>query len=259
MELNIKKAFLSPFSDEKWYLKLIFPFFMTFLISLIGGKILPQPYNGFLSVISIISFLILSGYYIQFQHNEIHSERLLLPNLKSKKIAYIKLGLFGAIISIFYLIIGFLLMIIPQTITPIAMLFIRFSHASSILIHAITVISVLSVVVTALMGALLFISWIFSLCAYADHLKFNENVDFIRSFKMMSRVKVETFIFALIAIPIDILIIFVPQLLEMVKTINGLFIMAIVFIVLMQLIEFNLGAQLYKIAKNKFENIEQKV
>lgn len=25
MELDIKKAFLSPFSDKRWYLKLIFP------------------------------------------------------------------------------------------------------------------------------------------------------------------------------------------------------------------------------------------
>lgn len=259
MQLDIKKAFLSPFSDKKWYQKLIFPIFMTFLISLIGGKILPQSYNGFLSVISIVSFLILSGYYIQFQHNEIHGEHPLLPNPKSKKMSYMKFGFFGAIISIFYLIAGFLLMISPQAMAPFEVIFIDLSHASPISMHAIMVISVVSVVVTTFIGALLFISWMFSLNAYADYLEFNENVDFIRSLKMMSSVKWETFIFALIAVPIDILIMFLPQLLDMAKAINGLFIIAVVFIVLIQLIEFNLGAQLYKIAKNKLENIAQKI
>ena len=91
MQLDIKKAFLSPFSEEKWYIKLIFPSFMA-IFSLISN-ILAQEHKAEvlgLALITLLPFLVLYGFFAQFAHNEIHDELPLLPDLKTKVKQYFK-------------------------------------------------------------------------------------------------------------------------------------------------------------------------
>ncbi len=257
MNLDIKKAFLSPFSERKWYVKLIFPIIMTFLISLNNHKLLhlSHPYNAIIGIISFTSFLLLAGFYIQFQHNEIRNEFHLLPGLKFKVSQYFEYGFFSTFIIFFYVVPIFLLSIIPQTVASIAMLILRFSHLASVLNMLITSISVLVGVFILLIDMFLLIACIFALNAYADDLKMNINVNFKETFKFMSKVKAEVFIYALIAIPLDAITVFMTTFFIHIPILlirsNLIFIIAPIFITFMQLMKFNLGAQLYKVAKSK--------
>lgn len=92
MKLDIKRAFLSPFSDEKWKSKI----FILLLLA-VTGLFLLFPFGIFI------------GYGLQFMHNEIHNIKPLLPDWHSNFIKYLKYGVgYFVVISMFF-IFSFLL------------------------------------------------------------------------------------------------------------------------------------------------------
>lgn len=92
MKLDIKKAFLSPFSDEKWISKLV-------ILTLFAWT----------GLFLIFPFWIFIGYCLEFMHNEINNIKPLLPDWHSNFIKYLKYGIgFFIVISIF-LILNFII------------------------------------------------------------------------------------------------------------------------------------------------------
>lgn len=87
IKLDIKKAFLSPFSDDKWKSKIF-----ILALSIVTGLFLLFP------------FLIFIGYALQFMHNEIHDIKPLLPDWSSNFIKYLKYGVgYFVVISMFFI------------------------------------------------------------------------------------------------------------------------------------------------------------
>ena len=92
MILDIPKALLSPFSDDKWKSKL---FILTLL--------------AVVSLFLLFPFWIFIGYCLQFMHNEIHNIKPLLPDWHSNFVKYLKYGVVYFIVISIFLILNFLI------------------------------------------------------------------------------------------------------------------------------------------------------
>lgn len=230
MKLDIINAIKTHFYDEKWYLKLILP---TIIITL--GMIFKDAFknNFLLSAISYIPVIFVFGFYIQFMHNEINDKRPILPELKIYD--YFKSGFFGSIIIFLYIVIMLLLFVIISSILA----------GLSILFKNMLIIGLLAIILNIPIF-LLSISLGFSLSAYAETLSFTEKIDFLNTFRLMSIIKFEIFIFVLVSF-------FITASVDLLFK-NIRFIISPFIIVILQLILFGSMAQLYKIARNRLEN-----
>lgn len=89
MQLNIKKAILLPFSGIDWFLRLT----VLSLLSFFGIIFYSQPSNiENFAIIFVLFFIIFSGYFWQFAHNEINNIYPSLPSWKLDVIKYFKQG-----------------------------------------------------------------------------------------------------------------------------------------------------------------------
>lgn len=235
MDLNIKKAIASPFSEKKWYIKLIFPIIITAL-GLVSNPSLHISQNVILltTLISLLPDIVLAGFFIQFQHNEIHSETPLLPFLDEKVKTYFIYGLNGAGITLIYMALGFILFIaIPNL----------FKNAG--------IISALIGILSILVLIIGIIVLVFAFNAYADYFEFKDAISLGRIFKLMSKVQLFDF-FGFIFFTIGL-----ANCIKFISSLNNIFLVFSPFItVIIQLIIMNMSAQLYKIGKNRLENKE---
>lgn len=250
MELNIKHAFLSPFLDEEWYIKLIFPITISIFTSLLDSNFLNFP-KIYSSIPSIILFLLLSGFYTQFQHNEIHNETPLLPTIKSKYTKYLKYGFFVSIISFLYIIANAILLGVLKGIFSSILLILHFSHMAVAARMAVTIFVVAAIIFSFFAIAILLIAWVFALCAYADTLSLNGNIIFSNACQLMSKVKIEILVGILISAILSFPLIGYTNI--SLKSINVLFFIVPIIQVYVQLLIFNLAVQVYKIAKNRLK------
>lgn len=118
MQLNVKNAFLSPFSDEKWKSKL---FILSLLLIASIGLLFP--------------YWIFIGYCLQFMHNEIHNIKPLLPDWRSNFIKYLKHGVcYFMIISMFFI---FCFLLIFLFIKPFKIAFMIFTFIFTIINFAV--------------------------------------------------------------------------------------------------------------------------
>lgn len=241
MELNIKKALLSPFSDNKWYIKLIFPSITMFCIFVLYLKPhVPLIVALTIVLICILLGIMLNGFFIQFRHNEICNNKPLLPEFNGtfEDIEdYFIYGLNSCGIYFMYAIPTLLLSIIGH-------------------IHAPIIIAVLTSILFLLSYLLLFIAGSFSQNAYADYFCFGNAVKFKKIFRLMSKVKLEIFIYLILSTILMLLYLCIVVILALiVKNINIIFaILCSIPIIILILIELDLQAQIYKIAKNRLEN-----
>lgn len=89
MQLDIKKAILLPFSGKDWLIRLI----VLSLLSFFGIIFYSQPSNiENFAIIFVLFFIIFSGYFWQFAHNEINNIYPSLPSWKLDVIKYFKQG-----------------------------------------------------------------------------------------------------------------------------------------------------------------------
>lgn len=234
MDLDIKRAFLSPFSEKRWYVKLIFPVIMSTCGLVFNPNLhISKMLILLTALMSIYPNIILAGFYTQFQHNEIHNETPLLPFLDEKVKRYFVYGLNSFGITLIYLLLGLVLFfVIPNLL-----------KGTGIISVLINIIFVLGLIVGVI---ILF----FALNAYADYFCFKDAINFGFILKLVAKTPLEIFNFVLFAIPLTVCINFVSSFT------NFMLIISPILIVIMRLILMNLTAQLYKIAKNRLENKE---
>jgi len=232
MNLNIKKAFLSPFSEEKWYLKLIFPIIMAAcnLISTRGLHV-PESTVMIVSLISLVPSIILSGFFLQFEHNEIHDELPLLPVLNSKVNQYLIYGLNILGIALIYAFFMLLLFVIWA-------LFVKLSGPFAIIIGIVVILAILYLCIV--LGL--------ALSSYADEFKFKDSMSFKRINKLLAKAPAEIFIYILVATGLVILASIFNIILLMAKF---TFILAPIYMAIIQLTLVDLKAQVYKVAKSR--------
>lgn len=253
MELDIKRAFLSPFSDIEWHINLSLLVFISIFASLLRNNFsnLPQVFNH---IIYAILFLILAGFYTQFQHNEINNEKPLLPKIKSKCIKYLKYGLNVSIITTLYIMVSVSFFGVFNAILSKFLLISHIPHISESILIALLVIGLLITIIFFFVLATFFSVWTLALCAYADFLKLNVNMNLFYLFKMIKYVKSEMFVYILILF--TLLCPFLKYANPLLENINIIFFIAQVILVYIQLILFNLAAQVYRLAKVRLANTE---
>lgn len=246
MNLDFKKAFNSPFSEEKWYLKLVFPFTLLIIgvcldLTIKALNLLNQMHMSHkLLIIYLIQTLLLLGFYAQFGHNEVHDEIPLLPELKPNFIKFFKHGFLFLVIMAVYLS----LLIIGGP-----MFFLGFLGAPDIVLRGL---------ILMLIG--IFIGFplsIFAEGSFFDNFSFKEAFNIKRLLKLLLKVKKETFFYLLMVI-FSMFITNICNWLILISRLNIIFtILSIVFsvaiLMIFQLTIINLNAQLYKIAKSRAE------
>ena len=242
MKLDVKKALLSPFSEEKWYLKLIFPIFISACCTLSDGPFhVSKSLTFLIGLISLIPGIALSGFFIQFEHNEIHDARPLLPVLKSNFEKYLKYGLWVIFISICYLCIAGVLLLIFSPLYG----YVSYLTKGNILLLILSSIFYLTPFF------LLVLSFGFALSSYADSLDIKDVSDIKRTFRLISKVKLLILGYLLIFAGLTLIYLGINAILSISKY---TIILSSISWVILQLININLEAQVYKIAKYRLEN-----
>jgi len=217
MQLDIKRALLSPFSDNRWKGKL----FILILLSLISAFLTLSNLN----LLSWLPIFIFTGYSLQFAHNEIHDIKPILPDWKFNFLTYFKYGAIFSAITFVYSIILFLIMIIM----------IKLSY---ILIFGIGcfVFSIVGIWITGV---------------YCDNFQFKDAFNKKKFIRLISESQLEIIIFILIIfVLLTIAFIAVPfvQILELSKTTKVLIISLLEPFIILFI--NNLIAQIYRIGKN---------
>lgn len=248
MELDIKKAFLSPFSEEKWYLKLIFPvavaalsFSANVLYNLHSHKLEAL----LIALLAIIPSIILLGFFAKFAQNEIKGQPTLLPELKSQVSQYLVYGLKYIGVILIYTI-GLLLLTLGVSI-GIGVMFGLLS-AISLAMKLLSAVVFLLVFIPLIIISLVFMTLI--LGAFADNMSFEEAMNVKRIWSLMLKAKAEIAIYLLLAIALGIAL----SVITVILTVPRITIFLVpFFIALEQLISINLKAQVYKVAKSRLE------
>lgn len=247
MELDIKKAFHSPFSEEKWYLKLIFPVIMA-AFNLISNVAVHEHKIAviILILITILPNLVLIGFFTQFAHNEIWNEIPLLPSLKSKIKQYFSYGIKNLGLSICYgiafFIIGFVLSFVTGLVLGILCAILGLNKI---------ILPIVSIIIFVPVLILLVAFMVLVKGAFADNFSFKEAMNYKRLFKLMSKVKSEIAIYLLLTICLTIALVIIVLTLSLLKF---TLILAPILMAIVGLISINLYAQVYKIAKSRLEN-----
>lgn len=237
MKLDIKKAFKSPFAEEKWYKKLIFPFMLAIF------NLITNVYYQDSSLTSlIINFAViilgvaLSGFYAQFGHNEIHEQSPLLPDLDSNIKNFFLYGI---------KLVG--IMMIYFSLVLIGSLF-----GLSALAHP----SVLALFGLFLMVLGLFVGFPLAVVAegiFFDNFSFKESLDIKKVIKFLGKVKMEVLLYIIACICFMMITTGLNSIVSMFG-ITIIFAAAISTAIQLALINFN--AQVYKIAKSRLEDTE---
>lgn len=250
MQLDIKKAFLSPFSEEKWYIKLIFPAFMA-IFSLISN-ILAQEHKAEvlgLALITLLPFLVLYGFFAQFAHNEIHDELPLLPDLKTKVKQYFKYGLSLLGIILIYTIAFFIISFVISLILGFALGFtVAVLKLSKIIIPIVLAILLIPVLILTIAYMTLVEG------SFVDNFNFNEALNFKKIYSLIFKVKSEIFVYIILAFGLTIVLSIITIILAVPKI---TLILVPIVIAIQQLISINLKAQVYKIAKSRLEQPQE--
>lgn len=164
MILDIPKALLSPFSDDKWKSKL----FILTLLSILGTFLEPSGL-GWLSWLPIFIFI---GYCVQFSYNEIHNITPLLPDWHSNFLKYFKYGAIFSVITFIYSIIVFLIML--------------------------TMIKLSYTLIFGIGGFIFSIVCLWITGAYCDNFQFKDAFNMKKFIRLISKIQLEIIIFILI-------------------------------------------------------------
>lgn len=248
MELDIKKAFLSPFSDKRWHLKLIFPCVtMTILLIIFDSLINVSEIVGYIiAPICFIAVIFILGFFVIFIHNEISNNKPLLPGIEVKLKDYFICGLISMGIFLIYSTPDYFLGLINHI--PATATYNTFTRVSLYLLSLI-----LSIICA------------FSINSYADSFHLKDAIRFKCIFKLMFKVKLEILIYLVLSFILNNLA--SPLGLGYIAAARHLHFTTIAFAIskditipmvgnVFTLIFFNLQAQIYKIAKKRLEDKE---
>lgn len=222
MQLNFKKAILSPFDAPLWPAKLII-LTVTFMFA-----------DFPVHIISFFARFLILGYVLQFMHNEINFFYPALPRWKSNLISYTKRGFLVSLAVFTYLLILYF----------IVWLFPGFGNK----FFGYTLLSIVLIV--------MFVLFLFALCLYADKFELMDAFRLNTMYKMACAAKKEIGLCLLI---FTLLIGFATLIIYCFKTSYFLgkdALLVTVFVTyflkaLIQLFFASLFAQTYKIAKSR--------
>lgn len=237
MELDMKKALKSAFSEEKWYSKLIFPFILA-IFNLITNVYYKDSSltSVIINLLVIILGIALSGFYAQFGHNEVHGKQPLLPELESniKNFFIYGIKLVGIMLIYFSLVlIGSLFGLSAMAHPSILALFGLF-----LMVFGIFVGFPLAIVAEGI---------------FFDNFSFKESLDIKKIIKLLAKVKMEVLLYIIACICFMMITSGLNSIVSMFG-ITIIFAAAVSTIIQLALINFN--AQTYKIAKLKLEGAE---
>lgn len=234
-KLDFKHALKSPFSGSKWWLKLL-PYYSTLALIITAVIILEHSpiLSGIIFLFSIIPSLFVTGFDMQFAHNEIHGNTPLLPEWKPNLKSFIKYALKYFVILFAYIVMG-LIIGIP------------------IILGDNPVLTLLSIILYIVVGLPVFILSFIAFRAFADTFCLKDAFNFSRVWALVKKVKEEIVIALLFWIVLEILV----QILEIILKTNFV---GIVLIPLIRMIKsltiINIGAQVYKIAKYRLQGVQ---
>lgn len=240
MELDIKKSFKVPFSQEKWYIKLIFPSIMA-IFSLISNNLMQtnKPAVAILFLITLIPAIILNGFFLQFAHNEINDEYPLLPNLKSRIKEYLKYGAKYYGLIIIYAVILFFAGLLIGFASGFILGFLGLDK---------TLLSILTIAIFLPLLILVCCYLILVYGVFSDKFNFKEAFMYKKIMSLLSKVKAEITVYLLVVFGLLIVLSAMFMVLSIFKI---TLIIAPVLVAVQQLIAINLKAQVYKIAKTR--------
>lgn len=234
MALDLKKAFSSPFSEEKWYKKLIFPFILAIFNLMTNVYYKDSSLSSLIINFAVIILgIVLSGFYAQFGHNEIYDKSPLLPDLDSNVKNFFLYGtkLVGIMLIYFSLVL-------------VGSLF-----GLSVLAN----LNILALFGLFLMVLGLFVGFPLAVVAegiFFDNFSFKESIDIKKVIKLLAKVKMEVLLYIIACICF-------MMIASMLNTIVSMFGVTIIFAAalstIIQLALINFNAQVYKIAKSKLE------
>lgn len=239
MELNFKKVFSSPFSDDKWPIKVIFPAVMSILSFISNTWLQEHPMKTLvLFLIALIPGLILNGYFAQFGHNEIHDEIPLLPELGSGIEKFLKNGvkLFG-VMTIYILIFALIASLLGIVLGVVAGL-----------LNLKVIISILAIIIFIPLIVIAFAFLVVAECAFFDNFSFKEALTYKQILILLSKVKAETFAYILF---FACFMMVTSICMSIVYLFPFVVLFAALFLAIVQLITINFKAQIYKIAKSR--------
>ncbi len=236
MQLDIKKALQSPFSDEEWFVKLIFPI-IVIILNALGSKYLnlPDLYKQIIFLVAIIPNLILEGFFLQFMHNEIKNQNTLLPVLKVNVFNYLKYGVKSLSFTIYYMILFILSFGLIYIFTEMTLL--KFNVQVGIIISCISFFFFL-------------IIYLMAQSAYAENFKLGDAFDFYKLIRLVAKARNHILFFIVYSAIIILLYLFVFYWLA--ATIIGILLIPLLS-TSVGLFLFNLQAQVYKIAKLNYK------
>lgn len=226
MQLDIKRAFLSPFSEKDWPWNLFLFGVLSYITiaihanMLLKGALIGIPF-------SILIRVLLFGYLIHYIHNEIHGITPSLPNWKTNIFSYFKKGLECSIIILGYVAIYLIILFIP-------ILLICLIPLSWVKLLFITLLFIVSLPILGII-----------VCCYADTLNYSDSFNLKRSYKLFSKAKKEMIFSSFLAFT---LIIFADIFTFF--TISNIIAVSILTPII--LIISNLCTQGYKISKFEF-------
>lgn len=230
MKLDFKKAFNSPFSDEKWYIKMIFPFILA-ILGIISSTFYKndQATNAVINLVTLIPSIILGGFYAQFAHNEIYDKSPLLPDLESGVKDFLKYGfkLLGVMIVYFSIVIIGAILGFTGLNNP-------------------NILSILGTILLLIGIPICFVLAILAEGIFFDTFCFKDTLDYKKVIKLLSKVKMEVGVYFLLCICFMILTSICNSIVEL---LGFAIIFAAAFITIVQFIMVNISAQIYKIAK----------
>jgi Protein of unknown function (DUF4013) len=240
MNLDIKRAILSPFSDSKWYVKLAIPFLWHIANSLYFHfhKILVQDLT-FLQLALLLPFLlILPGFYLNFVHNEIHNIKPLLPNWKGNWLNFLKNGASFYIIFLFVLMLALIIVCLP--LLTIFHIFHPNPYSGSLVYELTSILS---------FPAILFFAFLcfFLVCIYVDNFKLLDCFNLKHVLRTILSAKNELSIYVILPAVFYLLHYLTSFYFKNIL----LYILFIIAVFLFNFFFFNLLAQVYKSTKIK--------
>lgn len=242
MKLDIKKAFLSPFSDDKWLGKLFVLSLFSVIINLVICLLLINAIGNIplLLLFSSLFALVSGGYCAQFANNVIHDNSLILPVWHNNFLKFFKYGFFSFMVSLIY-------------VAPFLII-----YAKALMLKEVILISLFKLVGTLGMAIILFILkmiYLFVLLVflsiavalYWDDFKFWDAFKFNKLFKLIFQARLELSL----SIILITLLGFISNLVVSQTPQNIMAnIIAIVIVPIQAIITTNLIAQAYKKAKS---------
>lgn len=243
MKLDIKKAFLSPFTGEGWFGKVTL-FGILNIICFAFNEFFKTNYDKYLLLVFIICMplgVMLSGYSLQYIHNEIYDIYPILPQWKQNIKSYLKKGIeyFGIVLSYCFI---FLLLI-----TPFGLILDKISGAySNFIIMPIVFLIILSVMIIIQLET----------CSYSQRFEFKDCYEWQSFYGLISKVKKEIvislFLFFLISALSGIFGLIMEKTNSIIFMVLEIIIMPYILAATL-LIPYNLSAQTYKIAKYRLD------